>query len=89
MQSDFSGIYTRIYFEFTTISKCFSGKRTKEYENGKEILLHELDKEEASQRAYIDFIPMKETKVVHDCFDKIAVGLQKRTPKSNFRLQEQ
>ena len=52
----------------------------------RKFFLHELDKEEASQRAYIDFIPMKETKVVHDCFDKIAVGLQKRTPKSNFQI---
>ncbi len=23
---------------------------------------------------------------MHDCFDKIAVGLQKRTPKSNFQI---
>ena len=29
---------------------------------------------------------MKETKVVHDCFDKIALGLQERTPKSNFQI---
>jgi len=52
----------------------------------RKFFLHELDKEEASQRAYIDFIPMKETKVVHDCFDKIALGLQERTPKSNFQI---
>lgn len=87
--------YCRVIFlEFTQeyilnllqFPSVFSGKRTKEYEMVRKFFLHELDKEEASQRAYIDFIPMKETKVVHDCFDKIAVGLQKRTPKSNFQI---
>ena len=87
--------YCRVIFlEFTQeyilnllqFPSVFTGKLTPEYEMVRKFFLHELDKEEASQRAYIDFIPMKETKVVHDCFDKIALGLQARTPKSNFQI---
>ena len=87
--------YCRVIFlEFTQeyilnllqFPSVFTGKLTPEYEMVRKFFLHELDKEEASQRAYIDFIPMKETKVVHDCFDKIALGLQERTPKSNFQI---
>lgn len=74
--------YCRVIFlEFTQeyilnllqFPSVFTGKLTPEYEMVRKFFLHELDKEEASQRAYIDFIPMKETKVVHDCFDKIAL----------------
>lgn len=83
-----------IFLEFTQeyilnllqFPSVFTGKCTQEYEMVRKFFLHELDKEEASQRAYIDFIPMKETRVVHDCSDKIAVGLQERTPKSNFQI---
>ena len=57
--------YCRVIFlEFTQeyilnllqFPSVFSGKRTKEYEMVRKFFLHELDKEEASQRAYIDFI---------------------------------
>lgn len=87
--------YCRVIFlEFTQeyilnllqFPSVFSGKSTQEYEMIRKFFLHELDKEEAAQRAYIDFIPMKDTRGVHDCFDKIAVGLQERTPKSNFQI---
>ena len=87
--------YCRVIFlEFTQeyilsvlrFPRIFTGENSTEYEMMRKFFLHELNKEEVAQRAYIDFIPEKETEEIHTYLDIIATVMQEKSVTSNFQI---